>query len=454
MIAKARLFVFIVTATALVAVGVTTPAAAQQPVDVGATSAAALQPLDASQGSGGGTAESAAMAASPAAEKAPEPITVKVGGKETLTIKGFLSATMFSQDASFDGGFGNGQNAEWPTANYTRSKWFTGGDIRNSRLTLAFDGPTTADGWKFGAVLEGDFFGGFNGTGGFSQQQAIPRVRLAYTDLTNGGTTIRIGQFWSPFFGEVPESLSHIAFPLGYGSAGMVGWRFPGIFLYQSLTPKDAKTKIQLDLAAMEGSWNGPATGTLNNQTFGSVGFRGQFDAKLNFSGKDGAGNAWKLYVAGHYDQKDLQGVGGASPALHGKTSLTGTGAELGGSYKIGAFLIHGNIYTSKADGQNFTDLTQFGDIKDTGGWLQLGYDITKRWSIFAFYGTVDANKKDVLEWVGTGGRVKNQQTVGMLQWSLGQYQLGLEWLHDQVTLGTNHELKGNQIALSTRFFF
>lgn len=453
MSARAPLFVVFATVAAVLVVGATSPAAAQQATGQGVT-AALLQPLDASEGGGGGAAGSAGAAASSAAATAPEQgIQVKLGGKESLTIKGFISATFFAQDASFDGGFGNGQNAEWPTANYPSAKWFNGGDLRNTRLIMAFDGPETADGWKMGAYVEGDFFGGFNGAGAFSQQQATPRLRLAFTDLTKGGTTIRIGQFWSPFFGEVPESLSHIAFPLGYGSAGMVGWRFPGVFLYQKLTPKTAKTQMQLDLAAMEGSWNGPATGELNNQTFGNVGFRGQFDAKLNFSGKDGAGNAWHLYVAGHYDQKALNGVGNAFPAQHGQTSLDGTGAEVGGGYKIGAFLIHGNVYMSKADGQNFTALTQFGNIRDTGAWLQLGYDFTKRVSGYVFYGVDIANRSDVLEWVGSTGRKRNEQSAAMLEWSLGQYQLALEWLHDQLTLANNTGLKGNQIALSTRFF-
>ena len=160
-----------------------------------------------------------------------------------------------------------------------------------------------------------------------------------------------------------------------------------------------------------------------------------------------------KLYVAGHYDQKSLNGVGNAFPAQHGETSLNGTGAEVGGSYKIGPFLIHGNIYTTKADGQNFAAITQFGDIKDTGGWLQLGYDFTKRWSGYLFYGEVNANRSDVLQWVGATGRQKNEQEVAMVEWSLGQYQLGLEWLHDDLTLVNSTKLKGNQIALSTRFF-
>ncbi|HEU5249125.1 MAG TPA: hypothetical protein VFW15_03995, partial [Thermoanaerobaculia bacterium] len=102
--------------------------------------------------------------------------TVEPGG---LTIRGFLSGSVFLQDQNF--AFGNGQNAEWPAGpEFTRDEWFSGGDARNTRLTLAFDGPKVAKGpWKLGGQLEMDFFGGFNGTGAFSDEQPIPRLRLA-----------------------------------------------------------------------------------------------------------------------------------------------------------------------------------------------------------------------------------------------------------------------------------
>jgi hypothetical protein len=440
MTAKVRVLVLVVS-VAILAAGAAIPAAAQEAAGQGVTTALLL-PLDTSQGGSVGGGDPA--------EETPH---VKVGGKEYLTISGFLSATFFAQDQNF--AFGNGQNAEWPTApQYNTNKWFNGGDVRNTRLTLSFNGPELADGWKFGAVVESDFFGGFNGTGAFSQQQTIPRLRLAYTDLSKGGTTLRIGQFWSPFFGEVPISLSHIAFPLGYGSAGDVGWRFPGLFLYQDLSGPGAKVKSKLTVAVFEGSWDGPASGIISNQTAGNVGFRNQVEGRLDFGGKTSSG-AWGLYVAAHWDDKDLTGVNNVNPAgSHGKTSLTGTGAEVGGSYKIGGFLIHGNLYTTKAAGQQFAAITQFGDIKDTGGWLQLGYDIDKRWSVYGFYGMVQPNKNDVITWVGNGGRIKNQQAAFMAEWSLGQYQLGLEWLHDEVTLVGNTKIKGNQIALSTRYIF
>jgi hypothetical protein len=449
MSARTPKFVVFASVVAVLVMGATSPAVAQQATGQGVTTALLL-PLDASQGGSRAAEAAGAAASSPAAPAPQQGIMIKLGGKESLTIKGFISATFFAQDQNFS--FSNGQNAEWPTSNYASNGWFNGGDVRNTRLTLAFDGPESADGWKMSALLEGDFFGGYNGTGAFSQEQTVPRLRLAYTDLTKGGTTVRIGQFWSPFFGEVPESLSHIAFPLGYGAAGMVGWRFPGIYIYQKLTPKEAKMQMQLDIGVFEGSWDAPSP--ITNQSAGNVSFRNQVEAKLNFAGKDGGGHAWKLYIAGHWDDKDLQGVGNVNPnPAHGVKSLTGTGAELGGSYKIGAFLIHGNIYTAKAAGQQFAAITQFGDIKDTGGWLQLGYDIDKRWSVYGFYGAVDANRNDVLKWVGATGRQKNEQEAFMLEWSLGQYQLGLEWLHDQLTLVNHSELKGNQIAVSTRFF-
>jgi hypothetical protein len=435
----------------LLALAAPSPAVAQQSAYPQGEQVALLQPSDNSTGMSGEAAASPDDMSSEDVKKAVEDaISVKVHGKERLTISGFVSATWFAQDQNF--AFGNGQNAEWPTSDATTNKWFNGGDVRNTRLHMAFSGPTLPDGWTVGAAVEADFFGGFNGTGAFSHQQETPRLRLAYADLKKGGTTLRIGQFWSPLFGEVPASLSHIAFPLGYGSAGFVGWRFPGVFLYQDLTPMGSATKIMLDLAVFEGSWTGPGAPT-SNLSAGNVGFRNQVEAKINFAGKAGDG-AWKLYVAAHWDDKDLTGVNNVDPNPK-KKSLTGTAFEVGGSYKIGAFLIHGNAYYSKAAGQQFAAITQFGDIQDWGAWLQLGYQIDPRWSIYGFYGMTDPNDSDVLDWVGASGRTKNTQGAFMVEWSLGQYQLGLEWLNDEVTIGTaGTKIRGNQIALSARYLF
>src|SRR5439155_1615104 len=135
------------------------------------------------------------------------------------------------------------------------------------------------------ATVEVDFFGAFNGSPPFGDEQPQMRGRVIYADLTNGRTTVRIGQDWSPSFAETPVSLTHIAFPLGYGASGKIGWRFPGVFLFQDLSATGAPLTVQLQLAAMKGS--GPiAPGNARDTAavIGTVESSGlpQLEAKLN----------------------------------------------------------------------------------------------------------------------------------------------------------------------------
>jgi hypothetical protein len=379
--------------------------------------------------------------------------TVKLGGDTSITIKGFISATAFAQDQNFT--FGNGQNAEFPVPPETKTdRWFGGADVRNTRLTLVFNGPKVAGEWKVGGTAEADFFGGFNGTGAFSGQQPNPRLRLAYVDFGNGNTNIRIGQQWSPMFGNVPVSVSHIAFPLGYGAAGDVGWRFPGISLQQKLTSKGAPLDVSVDFAILEGSWGLPKEA--NGSTFGSLvdyGSAGnatspQFELRLNVGGK--AGDAkWSAYVVGHEDQKDLSGAGGSTPNDH----LTGTAVEIGAKLEVAGFLLQGNAYTGHSIGQQFAAITQIGKIQSTGGWAQAGYDFTKNWSLFGFWGMDDPKDGDVLASGNT--RLKNEMYAGMLRWRSGPFALGFEWLHDKLTAGaTATDTTGNQVSLSALYSF
>ena len=127
---------------------------------------------------------------------------VRLGSDASLTISGILSGTLFMQDARF--GLGNGQQANFVQTEL--ADWWHGGDVRNTRLTFGFRGPRMGSGWRAGA------------TGNFSDEQPTPRLRLAYADLTNGSTTLRVGQAWSLLLGNIPVSTSHIGFPLGWGA--------------------------------------------------------------------------------------------------------------------------------------------------------------------------------------------------------------------------------------------
>jgi len=396
------------------------------------------------------TTAKAAEDASKAAEEAkklPEP-TVKSGSGEMLTIKGFVIGSLYAQDTNFT--FGNGQNAEFPSSDFARNSWILSGDVRNTRITMGFNGPEVA-GAKVGGVLEADFFGGFNGAGAFSDEQPVPRLRLAYADIVKGNTTIRVGQAWSPLFGNVPVSPTHVAFPLGYGSAGDVGWRFPGLFIYQNMG------SMKLTLAAMRGSWSAPPS-TLESQSAGESGTP-QFEARLDFSGK-----AFSAYLVGHYDQKDCRGTGTTPTACAGngtKNTMDGTAVEVGAKFTAGAFSFQGNVYQGDNIGQQFGAITQFGKISSWGGWAQASVKMGPKWSGHLFYGMEDPKDQDVID--SGNKRVKNEQVAASLMYSTGPYVFGLEWMNTKLTNGAlntdtgnidTSSIKGNQISASVWYKF
>ena len=361
-----------------------------------------------------------------------------------LTIHGFVDATAFLQNQNFT--FGNGQNAEFPTPpESTTDRWFLDGDVRNTRLTFNWAGPKINDDTKVNAAVEGDFFGGFNGTGGFSNAQETPRLRLAYVDLVHGATTLRIGQAWSPLFGSVANSYSHIAFPLGYGAAGDVGWRFPGVFLYH-----DISKTTKFTLGVFRNTWNGPGN-VVDSGSAGQASTLPQVEARIDFSGKTGGG-AWNTYFVGHLDKKDLSGAGAQAAG----DSLTGWAGEFGGKVTAGAAMLQGNVYTGKAIGQQFGQMAQFGDIKSWGAWLQGGFNFTKTWAGYLFVGTEKANKADVI--AAKQPRDKNRMFVPSLMYTTGPYGFNVEWLHSQLTTvaatGAETKTKGNQLAASVIYKF
>jgi outer membrane protein OmpA-like peptidoglycan-associated protein len=220
----------------------------------------------------------------------------------------------------------------------------------------------------------------------------------------------------------------------------------------------------ELQLAVMRGSWDrcfggttngdcstGGANSNINDLTAGNAGFP-QVEARLNLGGKTSSTGTWGVYVVGHWDQKDLSGANAST----GNDKLDGKIGEFGARLQLGGFLIHGSVYTSKAAGQQFTALTQFGDIKSTGGWIQAGYDFTPNWGVFGFYALDDPKDKDAIRWNGTAARLKNEIETGMLRWKTGPYAIGLEYLHAKLDSGstTKIQTKGNQIALSVLYNF
>lgn len=387
------------------------------------------------------------VAATPSAEA--KPVFTTAPGV-SVALHGFVSASAFSQNKSFT--FGNGTNAEFPVPGSRGS--LSGMDVRNSRFWLDFSGAKFAGDWVGGGRIEMDFYGGFNGTGPYSQQQPTPRLRQAYMDLTNPvtGTTVRVGQQWELMFpiDNIPDSLSHIAFPLGFGT-GMVGWRFPGVVVMQDLNHGSDGAKWRLDLGAFEGQWNGPGD-NVNYLTAGNAGFRPQLEARLRVADK-----TWVAYAAAHYSEVNLKGVGNTVAAPI-KDKVKSVGYEVGGAWMPGPWVFKGLAYTGKGLGEIFGALSQFGDISESGGYVQAGYKFTPNWSAYAFYGIAKPDRADVLRWIGAAGRLKNQQSALSVQYATGAYALSVEWLHDKLDSANGatatRTTTGNQVSLNGMYKF
>jgi hypothetical protein len=379
--------------------------------------------------------------ASPAAAQQ----TVRLSSSDTLTISGFVNMSLYTNRCFF-GGFGQGQNAEWAAqAAPSVDQYFSDGEIRNTRIGFGFRGGPISGRWSPRALLETDFFAPPDMPPPFQDEQPRLRIRLAYADLTNGRTTVRLGQSWAPMFGEVPVSLTHIAFPLGYGSAGMVGWRFPGILLFHELT-RGSPTAVQLQLAALKAS--GPARVGLdaaNNVGTGQASALPQFEARLNVSRRT-ARLAWSGYAVGHYSWIDSSGIG------RDGADLTSWAAEAGGSLAPGKLTLHGNAYYGKALGSQFGHITQQGNIRGWGGWAQAGYDFTPRWSLWVFYGT---DQPDVARFRKDNGvplaRELNHVGSGMMRFRAGRYALGLEYFRADTRWNTGPTM-AEQYALSMSY--
>lgn len=361
----------------------------------------------------------------------------------SVTLRGILSGTVFAQDADF--GTGNGQKAQYVTAE--RDSWVHGGDARNLRIGLGITGPEVKPGWRANANVELDFFGANASGGNFGDEQAQPRLRLAYVDLTNGRTTLRIGQDWSPTLGNIPQSTSHVGFPLGWGPGGFIGWRFPQIKLMKTLSRTGARTTTRVQVAVMANSWTDEAAGTDNTFSAGERGLP-QVEARLDYSKA-----SWAGYIVGHVDQKDIAGP-----------NLTSRAIEVGVSTTRGDLAIAANGHYGKAMGHQFAQIVQFGDIKGWGAWAQLGYTLNPRWSLWGFYGTERPDSTDLTNnpvtdaaggAIGVAARRFNSWLfVPMIRYKSGAFSYGLEWLHNETKLGSGDIMSGNQVALSARYDF
>lgn len=368
-----------------------------------------------------------------------------------VVFRGLIGVTAFMQDGPM--GFGNGQSALWVKPQQPASNGsLMGADIRNTRLGMSAGGGELAPGVHAGGMVEMDFFGGFSGSSASSAEQPLPRLRLAYVDLTRGNTMVRVGQFWVPIAGDFAASLSHIAYPLGLGSAGVIGWRNPGVLVQQQLLTSPKRPKLSAQLAAFRGSWSGPGD-PLDQLSGGETSLIPQLEGRLDLV----SGSRWSVYAAGHFDRKDLSGLG---PDTANLGTLDGEAAELGGRLVAGRLNIAGNAYVGRAIGQQMGELAQWGDAGSRGAWGQAGFNVTPAVSVWGFAGGAKVDQDEAKKAFKGDVRLSNRLLVGMVQYARGGYAAGAEWLRARTTFGNvasssrTWSHTANQLAFSVEYRF
>jgi hypothetical protein len=441
----------------------------------------------------------------------------------TFVLKGMIASTMFLQDVPF--GSGNGGGGIFSPSTLITDKWLLGGDIRQSRLTFTMKGPEVLGGATPTGVFEMDLGGGNQvttvpganatvtirdaagmplGTGtaptvtssAYGDESLIPRIRVAYVELNwgAGSDILRVGQFHNLLLPMIAASASHTGTPLGYG-AGQLGWRSPGI-TYLHRFALSAETNLDIGLQVNRNSWidnfapcaaapaMGPPTGppTVPNclpggVSLGEASMLPQVEARVLLSGGKApspwplyAPNVWQVYLVGHWDQKDLSGVGATAvaPARDGMTTAVG---EFGFKLHVGPLLVAANGYAGQNSGNVYGNILQFQlpnmpDVSGFGGWGQIGIELGSNLSLWAF-GGMDKVDQAQAQLAGLT-RVQNVQLSGMFSYVEGPLILALEYLYiatDSIavmmpvapaTVGTvtKTTATGSQIALTLAYMF
>jgi hypothetical protein len=448
------------------------------------------------------------------------PVPVAPPSPFTLTVKGMISGTTFMQDLPTRSGYGGG--AIFAPVDLASDKWFLGGDIRQTQLLFKVSGPPVLGDATPTGYVEFDLLGGNQigtvpgavsavtvrdamgmtvGTGTAASvtssaqgdESVLPRVRLAYVELNwgLGSDVLRVGQYHNLLLPMVPASASHIGTPLGYG-AGAIGWRSPGVTYSHKFSLSDT-VNLYASVQLNRNSWTdnvpscaptqvpGPMTNCVpGGVSLGEASLLPQVEGRLLLAGPmapalfpthGSAPFAWMVYLVGHWDQKDLSGVGADAVAPLDDTLATVAG-EAGFKVSLGPAFLSGNAWYGKNTGGLFGHVIQSQapgqpDVTGFGAWGQIGVGLFSKLSLWAYAG-IDKPNEDEARAAGFL-LLQNSQLAGMLSYVDGPVVIALEYLRITTQLGlpgaaatpttpatapSSLTFTANQIALTGNYFF
>lgn len=301
---------------------------------------------------------------------------------------------------------------------------------RLTRFGVHITGPTVASlgGAELAGNLEIDF------QNGGRDSRAVPRYRHAYLRLTWQSTTLLVGQTWdliSPLFPSVNADTL-------MWNAGNLGDRRPQV----RATHQVITGRTQWSLAAALA-----LTGAVDQQDLDADGIRDgeaafpTLQTRASVSHPLGA-RRLAVGVWAHRSQQEL------ATSIAGETNFSSHAVGMDLEVPLGSRLIaRGEVWTGRnlgdvrgGIGQSINRATGT-EIESTGGWLEVGGDITPRHALFAGY-TIDAPTRDQLP---AGGRARNGAWFVTNRLSAGKpVVFGVDYLrwrtsYRGLAAGTNH---------------
>jgi hypothetical protein len=324
-------------------------------------------------------------------------------------------------------------------------------DVRQSRFNFSVAGPPVLSGATPKGVLEIDFFGG-QSAGGFGSVSLFPRLRLAYVETDWGKHKLAFGQMNDLVFGMAPTSISHIGFPLGYGT-GNIGWRRPGIWGYHKFG--GGGLDIGFDWEIGRSQWNDTAAvgGGVPTNDWAVASGLPAVEARLTVA----KAKLFSAFLAGHWNTVDGDGVG-----VDVADDITVTAVAAGGKVTFKMLTIQAagfwgdNVGPLIANGLQFIDPGE-DDVSSTGFWAQAGFNITPQFSVWALYG-MQAPDEDTAKAAGMT-RLDNTTMNAILMYRDGGMGLSAEWIGYDTTnydpgTDTETEAKANTVLLTATYFF
>jgi hypothetical protein len=367
----------------------------------------------------------------------------------TFAMKGFVSMSACYQDGTFFPS--QCQQALMAGAEPADDASSLSFDVRQSRFNFSVAGPQVLQGATPKGVLEIDFFGG-QSAGGFGSVSLFPRLRLAYVETDWGKHKLAFGQMNDLVFGAAPTSISHIAFPLGYGT-GNIGWRRPGIWGYHKFG--GGGLDIGFDWEIGRSQWNDTAAvgGGVPTADWGVASGLPAVEARLTVT-KPKLLTAW---VAGHWNSVDGDGLGADVADDITVTAVAG-GAKL--TFQAltvqAAGFFGNNVGPLIGNGLQFIDPGE-DDVSTVGYWVQAGYNITPKFSLWALFGA-QAPDEDAAKDAGMT-RLDNQTINAILMYRDGGMGFSAEWVgftttnYDPVA-DTESEDQASTVMLTATYFF